>query len=351
MQLKADKLSSHLEQNGLARVFCISGDEPLQLMECADQIRAWARNNGFEERLLFNVERGFDWNQLRDAAASMSLFSSKRLIELRLGEQKPGREGGTALIDYVSAPATEDVLLITMARIDKQGQQTKWYKTMDKAGITIQIWPVEAARLPAWIIERARQLGKRMDKEAAGLIADRMEGNLLAAKQELEKLCLLVEAPGIGVQDVMDAVTDSARFDVFSMIELALAGKTDRILRMIRGLKNEGAEPMGIFGALMWEFRRLCSMAHEIEAGTSRDSVFTKYHVWPKRKPAINALLKRMDGPAMGALLRQATLLDRALKGAYRADPWELMENFLFRIAGVRLQSFSDDPISSGSKI
>lgn len=343
MQLKADKLSSYLEQHGLAPVFTISGDEPLQSLECADQVRAYARNNGFEERLLFNVERGFDWNQLRDAGASMSLFSSKRLIELRLGEQKPGREGGTALIDYIGAPATDDVLLITMARIDKQGQQTKWYKALDKAGITIQIWPVETAQLPAWIINRARQLGKRMDKEAATLIADRMEGNLLAAKQELEKLCLLVETPGIGVQDVMEAVTDSARFDVFSMIEFALAGKTDRILRMIRGLKNEGAEPMGIFGPLMWECRRLCSMAHEIESGTARDRVFAKYNIWPKRKPAINALLKRMDAAALGALLRQATLLDRALKGAYRADPWELMENFLFRIAGVRLQSFSSD--------
>lgn len=345
MQLKAEQLPTRLKQHGLARVFCISGDEPLQLLECADQIRASARNNGCEERVVLDVDRGFDWNQLRDAGASMSLFSSNRLIELRLGEQKPGREGGAALIDYVDTPGTEDVLLITMARIDKKGQQTKWYRTLDKAGITIQIWPIEAARLPAWISNRARQLGKGIDKEAAELIADRMEGNLLAAKQELEKLCLLVETPGIGVQDVMDAVTDSTRFDVFSMIEFALAGKPDRILRMMRGLRNEGVEPMGIFGALMWEFRRLCSMAHEINAGASRERVFAQYRVRPQRKPAINALLKRMDGPALNILLRQATLVDRALKGAYRADPWDLMENFLFRIAGVRLQSFSSDSI------
>lgn len=349
MRLKADLLSNHLKQHGLAPVICISGDEPLQMLESADQIRSYARENGFDERLLLNVDRGFDWNQLRDAVSSMSLFSSKRLIELRLGGQKPGREGGGALTDFVSSPVADNVLLITMARIDKQGQQSKWYKALDKAGITIQIWPVEPARLPAWIINRGRQLGKRISPDAAGLIADRVEGNLLAARQELEKLCLLVDAPEIGAEEVMDAVSDSARFDVFSMIELALAGKTERILRMIRGLRNEGVEPMSIFGAMMWEYRRLCSMAYEIKAGTPREKVFSQYRVWPQRKPATNALLNRMNLQALGDLLRQAAVLDRALKGALRVDSWELMENFLFQIAGVRLQSFSDESMYSES--
>lgn len=347
MKLKVEQLSNHLKQHGLAPVICISGDEPLQTLECADQIRLFARADGYDERLLLNVDRGFDWNQLRDAASSMSLFSSKRLIELRMGGQKPGREGGSALIDFVSSQVPDTVLLITMARIDKQGQQTKWYKALEKAGVTIQIWPVEAARLPAWIINRGRFMGKRISPEAAGLIADRVEGNLLAARQELEKLCLLADTPEIDVKEVMNAVTDSTRFDVFSMIELALAGKTERILRMIRGLRNEGVEPMSIFGPMMWEFRRLCSMAHEIKAGTAREKVFAQYRVWPQRKPAVNALLNRMDLQALGALLRQATVLDRALKGALRAEPWELLENFLFRIAGVRLQSFSNDVIYS----
>ena len=342
MHLKADQLANHLERRGLASVYCISGDEQLQLLECADQIRACARASGFEERLLFNVDRGFDWNQLGDAGASLSLFSSKRLLELRLGDQKPGREGGAALIEYLGDPVPDNVLLITMARIDRQGQQSKWYKALDKAGVTIQVWPVEAARLPAWISNRVRLLGKRINQDAAGLIADRMEGNLLALMQELEKLCLSVNGPEIGVTDVMDAVADSARFDVFSMIDLALAGKTERILRMIRGLRNEGVEPISIFGALMWEIRRLCSMACEIRTGVARDKVFTQYRIWPQRRPAINALLERTDSNMLGDLLRQATVLDRALKGADRADPWELMENFLFRIAGVRLQSPSD---------
>ena len=348
MRIKADQLASHLRQKGLAGIFCISGDEPLQMQECADEIRSCARGCGFEERSLLNVDRGFDWSQLRDAGASLSLFSSKRLIELRLGDQKPGREGGAALVEYAGDPTPDNVLLITMARIDKQGQQSKWYKALDQAGVSIQIWPVEPSRLPAWISNRAKSLGKGIDRDAAALLADRMEGNLLAARQELEKLCLLVDAPTISIQDVMDAVTDSARFDVFSMIELALAGKTPRVLRMIRGLRNEGVEPMAIFGALMWEFRRLCSIAHEIEAGASRDQVFARYRVWPQRKPAVSALLNRTNCIALDQLLRQAAVLDRTLKGAGDEGPWVLMENFLFRLAGVRLQSFSSDTTTPG---
>ena len=347
MRLKSEQLPVHLKQHGLAPVICLSGDEPLQMLECADQIRIYARENNFEERLILNVDKGFDWNRLRDAGSNMSLFSNKRLIELRLENQKPGRDGGAALIEYAGDPVPDNVLLITMARVDRQGQQTKWYKSLDKAGITIQIWPVETARLPAWITNRARQLGKRMSREAAGFIADRVEGNLLAARQELEKLCLQVETPEISVKEAMDAITDSARFDVFSMIELTMAGKSDRTIRMIRGFRSEDVEPLNIFGALMWEIRRICSMACAINAGVPRERVFSDYQVWPQRRAAVSALLDRMNHIMLGNLLHQAMLLDRVLKGADRAEPWDLLENFLLRIAGVALQSVPNSTFTS----
>ncbi len=347
MRLKAEQLLSHLKQRGLPPVICISGDEPLQMLECADQIRTYARENNFEERLILNVDKGFEWYRLRDASSNMSLFSNKRLIELRLDNQKPGAEGSAALIEYADTLVPDNVLLITMARIDRQGQQTKWYKALEKAGITIQIWPVEAGRLPAWISSRARQLGKRISGEAAGLISDRVEGNLLAARQELEKLCLQVDAQEISVRDVMDAISDSARFDVFSMIELTMAGKPDRMLRMIRGLRSEDIEPINVFGALIWEIRRICSMAYAIRQGASRDKVFAEFRVWPQRKAAVNAVLNRMNHVALGNLLRQAMFLDRVLKGAVRAEPWELLENFLFQIAGVGLQSIHSETLAS----
>jgi len=336
MRIKVDQLSSTLDKSGLAPVYCISGDEPLQMLEAVDQIRQFARSNGVEERTVLNVERGFDWNSLAEAGANLSLFSSRRLLELRLGTNKPGRDGGAALVNYTAALRTDNILLITTGKIDKKTQNTNWYKSLDQAGVTVQVWPVEAAALPAWIVQRARNYGKTLQREAAALIAQKVEGNLLAARQELEKLCLLTNTPEISVAQVMSAVNDSARYDIFALIENACQGNTEHTARMLRGLKNEGIEPIGIFGALMWELRRICAMADAIEGGAPRERVFTEYRVWPQRKPAISKLLKRLPARHLTSLLGTAYLTDRCLKGATRRDPWELLENLLLCLAGAR---------------
>lgn len=312
------------------------------MLECADEVRHYARENGLDERVVLNVDKGFDWNQLQQTGANLSLFSSRRLIELRLGSQKPGREGSAALVDYCKDIDPDNVLLVTSDKIDKQGQNSKWYKTLEKAGTTILIWPVAASQLQSWIVNRAKNQGKQISREAANLIADKVEGNLLAAKQEIEKLCLLVEKSEIDIKEVMEAVSDSTRFDIFDLIEFTLQGKTDRTIRMLRGLKSEGVEPISIFGALMWEFRRICSMSHAIDNGTAREKVFADYRVWPQRKPAITALLQRLNTQSLTECLRQANLVDKSLKGHLMADPWDLLEIFMFRIAGVRLQSQSE---------
>lgn len=335
MRVKADQLSTSLDSRGLAPVYCISGDEPLQMLEAADLIRQFAMNNGVEERTVLNVERGFDWNSLAEAGANLSLFASRRLIELRLGTHKPGREGGAALVNYCSAAPAENVLLITAGKLDKRTQTSVWYKSLDSAGITVQIWPVEAAALPGWIVQRARQYGKSIQREAAALIAQKVEGNLLAARQELEKLCLLIEAPELSVAHVMSAVNDSARYDIFALIETACLGNTEHAARMLRGLKSEGVEPIGIFGALMWELRRICAMADAIESGTARERVFSEYRVWQQRKPAITKLLNRLPARQLTGQLGTAYMIDRSIKGAVRRDPWELLEDLMLRLAGA----------------
>lgn len=342
MRLRPDQLDSTLEKKGLVSVYYVSGDEPLQMLESADQLRIHARKNGFDERNVLTVEKGFDWNQLREVGANLSLFTSKRLIELRLGSQKPGREGGAALIEYCENINPDNILLITGNKIDKQTQNTKWFKALDSSGIVIQVWPVEASKLSGWIANRARNLNKSISHDAASLIADKVEGNLLAARQEIEKISLLVEKDEIDVRDIMDTVSDSARFDVFTLIELTMQGKTEQIIRMLRGLKSEGIEPISIFGALMWEFRRICSISSAVENGIPVESVFAQYRIWPQRKPAIQTLLRRMDQKKLSQLLRQANIIDRAMKGAIKADPWEMLENFMFRIAGIRLQSLPE---------
>lgn len=337
MRIKVDQLSSSLEKRGLAPVYCISGDEPLQLLEAVDLIRRFARDTGVDERTVLNVERGFDWHSLDEAGANLSLFSSRRLIELRLGTHKPGREGGAALARYASAPPADNILLITTGKLDRQTQKSVWYRSLDEAGVTLQIWPVAAANLPGWIAQRARQYGKNIQREAADLVAQRVEGNLLAARQELEKLCLLVETPEITVAHVMSAVNDSTRYDIFTLIETACLGNIEHTTRMLRGLQGEGTEPISIFAALMWELRRICAMANAIAAGVPKEKVFTEYRVWQQRKPAINKLLKRLPARQMTALLSSTYRIDQSLKGALRADPWGLLEDLLLQLAGARL--------------
>ena len=339
MRLRAEQLATNLNKQGLAPLYCISGDEPLQMLESADLIRDYARAHQFDERSVLNVEKGFDWNQLRQVSANLSLFSSRRLIELRLTGQKPGKEGGAALIDYATSPEPDNVLLITISKLDKRAQQTRWYKALENAGTMIQIWPVEIANLPGWVIQRTKQLGKTISRDAASLIAERVEGNLLAARQDLEKLCLLSDKSEIDVTDVMDAVSDSARFDIFALIEACLCGNIERSCRMLRGFKSEGIEPLSIFGALMWELRRICCMAYEIDSGLSKDKVFAEYRIWQQRKSAMNAVLNRHNKIQFSELLRTAVIVDKATKGANSGNTWELLENFILRIAGVKVQS------------
>ena len=340
MRLRLEQLAEHLNRASLASVYFLSGDEPLQMLEAADQIRQAARAGGCEERTVLEVARGFDWNQLAQASANLSLFASRRLVELRLGSQKPGKEGANALVDYVSQTQSDDVLLITCDKIDKRTQQGRWFKALDQAGVTIQIWPVEPGRLSDWVVQRMRGHGKQIDRDAASLIADRVEGNLLAARQEIDKLALLVEEDRVDLNKVMEAVLDSSRFEVFDLVASCLAGDLSRVARMLKGLRGEGAEPIAIFSAMMWEFRRICSMSNEVASGTPTERVLANYRVWQQRKAATNAILRRYSNRQLYILLGQASIVDKVMKGAIKANSWDVLENFLFRIAGVRLQSF-----------
>lgn len=336
MRLNLDQLSSHLQRSELAPVYLLSGDEPLQMMEAADQIRAHARRAG-AERTVLSVDKGFEWNQIIQESASMSLFASQRLLELRMNDQSPGKEGSEVLSEYAERPAADTTLLVTMEKMDKRSQQSRWFKAIDQSGVIIQIWPVEPSRLPDWIMQRLRQQGKRIDKTTASLIAQRTEGNLLAARQELEKLCLLTDTEEITLEQVQDSVTDSTRFGVFMLIEHALLGDGARIAGMLRGLRQEGVEPIGLFGAIMWELRRLCAIATLIGNGAGKDKVYADYRIWNQRQTAINKVLSRFKPHQLDQMLAEAVLIDKSLKGAVKRNPWELMEGLLFQLAGINL--------------
>lgn len=336
MRVNTDQLPARLQRGEPAPIYLISGDEPLQMQEAADLVRNHARRAG-AERTVIPVDKGFDWNQLLQESASMSLFAGKRLLELRMNDQSPGKEGSEVLSDYAENCPPDTILLITMDKLDKRSQQARWYKAIDKIGIIVQIWPVEPSRLPDWIMQRFAQQHKRTDRATASLIAQRTEGNLLAARQEVDKLCLLTDGDEITLQQAQDSVTDSTRYGVFMLIEYALLGDTARIAAMMRGLRQEGIEPMGLFGAIMWELRRLCAVASRINGGMSKDRVFEEYRIWSARQAAVSKVLGRLNQHQLDGLLAEAVRIDKSLKGALRQDPWELMETLLFRFAGINL--------------
>jgi len=335
MQLRVEQLPDEIERKGLSPVYLISGEEPLQLIEATDLIRRKAKEQGVDERVVLDVATGFDWNRLIEESVSMSLFASTRLIELRLGACKPGRDGGKVLTEYAEQLSRDNILLITSDKLDKRVQQSKWYKSLNNVGVTIQIWPIDASRLPNWIRQRVQKYNKSIATEAAQCIADRVEGNLLAASQEIDKLCLLVDNPEITADDVISAVTDSTRFDVFGLIECAYANETKRLVRMLNGLKSEGMEPMDIYGAFMWDYRRLCSMAYHFSNGLTLDKLFDEYRIWDnKRRQAIKAILNRHDVKKLYELLRQANYLDRKIKSAEKQTVWDAMLTLLLAFSG-----------------
>ena len=338
MRLKTEQLTAHLDKPELLPLYYVSGDEPLQLHEASDLIRKRARALGYEERIVLDVDTGFDWGRLHEAGASLSLFSSKRIIELRLGSQKPGREGGAALTDYANARAPDNLLLLTSDRIDRKTQQAKWFRAVEKSGCCIQVWPVGPAQLPGWIMARCRQRNKRIDREAAVLIAQKVEGNLLAARQEIEKLALLVDRADVDSSDVLNMVVDSARYEVFDLVENVFLGNPERILRMLRGLKNEGTEPLHVYGALMWSFRRASSISHEIARGKPGQQVIREHRVLEQHSKGINTLVRRFSPGQLAALLVEALEIDKALKGAVMKDSWQMLEKFMFALAGYRLE-------------
>ena len=343
MKLKFDQLAPNLERMGLAPIYLLTGDEPLQRMEAADEIRAFAGRQGFDERIVLTVESGFDWSALQHARDNRSLFATRRLIELRLLEAKPGQEGAQALVAYANKPPDDTVLIIIASKFDKRVQQSQWFKALDANGVVIQVRPTEPRQLPAWIIDRMAGRGVHVTPEAATLIAERVEGNLLAAAQELDKLLLLRPNAAIEANDVLDAVADSARFDVFALVDTALEGDAGRSIRILMGLCSEGVEASLVLWALARELRAMSVMAEKMDLGLAR--VFADFRVWERRRPIVKRALERHGARDWQGLLREAATIDRIIKGVTPGDAWDALKCLCLNIAGVKLGLTSFDGV------
>ena len=337
MQLRPDQLEAHLKKT-LAPVYFLTGDEPLQMTEAADALRAAARARGYTDREVLSVEAGFDWDQLLAAAGSLSLFAERRILELRLPTGKPGDAGGKALRAYVERPPEDTVLIVLAGKLEPAARKSKWVQALEQAGVMLTLWPVDAQRLPAWIRQRMQGRGLKPEPEAVALLAERVEGNLMAAAQEIEKLVLLHGPGPLDAATVQAAVADSARFDVFGLVDTALAGEVARSQRMLTGLRGEGVEPVLILWALTREIRSLAAMAAEVARGTSPGQVMAKCRVWDSRKAPIGAALGRLRPARLQGLLRQAAELDRIIKGQAPGNPWDELVQLTLRLAGLELR-------------
>ncbi|AZL66835.1 MULTISPECIES: DNA polymerase III subunit delta [Pseudomonas] len=340
MKLSPAQLNKHL-QGQLAPVYIVSGDDPLLCQEAADAIRGAARQQGYDERQVFSADANFDWGNLLLAGASLSLFAQRRLLELRLPSGKPGDKGAAALIEYCANPAEDTLLLISLPKLDGSAQKTKWGKALIEGGHCqfIQIWPVDAQQLPQWINQRLSQAGLTAQRDAVDMIAARVEGNLLAAAQEIEKLKLLADGNQITVETVQAAVADSARFDVFGLVDAILNGEAAHALRMLEGLRGEGVEPPVILWALARELRLLAGLAQQFSQGVPLDKAFSQARppVWDKRRPLVSKALQRLSAQRWAMLLQDAQRIDAQIKGQAQGSPWTSLARLSLLMAGQRL--------------
>lgn len=333
MKVYADKVAEHLRK-GVAPIYMVSGDDPLLVQESCDQIRQALKAHGFGERDLFHVEGRFDWGSLIYSAGSMSLFAEQKLIEVRMPSGKPGDEGSKALIELAGQLNNEKVLLLVLPRLDQSAQRTKWFKSLDKLGLFIQVWPIEARDLPRWLDSRFRQAGLKATREALSLMAERTEGNLLAAVQEIERLKLTAKDSQIDAQQVIEGVADSARYDIFRLIDAALAGDAGRCARMTQGMKAEGVEILYLVNMLLRELRSLEAIKLEINAGRNPRDVMKQYRIWDKRAGLVSRCLERHSVRDLRRFAETVGSIDRIVKGILDGDPWREMQTLLLSLAG-----------------
>lgn len=322
MPVPLNQLAMHLQQ-GLRSLYTLHGDEPLQLQEAADAIRAAARANGYTERSIYTVQGNhFDWSQVLAAGGSLSLFADRQLLELRIPSGKPGKEGSAAIQQLAAQAAhnADTLMLMILPRLDAQTRKSTWFAALDTQGITIQIDPIERNALPGWITQRLALQGQCMPSGTEGqrtlqFFADRIEGNLLAAHQEIQKLGLLYPAGELHYAQVERAVLNVARYDVFKLSEAVLGGNLARVTRMMDGLQAEGVAEVLVHWALSEDIRNLYRAQQAFINGQSLPMVLRGLRIWGQKEKQFERILAHLTPAAATRLLHAAHMVDGIVKG------------------------------------
>lgn len=344
MELRASQLAAHLERT-LAPIYLVHGDEPLLALEAADAIRTAARRAGCDDREVLVVEPGFRWDAFLGANANLGLFGSRKLVDMRIPSGKPGAEGAKALEAYAALPNPDNVTVITLPKLDRATQSSGWFSALAEAGVAIAVYPLDRDELPAWIAARFARQGQRVGRDALAWIAERCEGNLFAARQEIEKLGLLLPEGELAQEDIERAVSDVARYDVFQLSEAWLGGDAARTLRIIAGLEAEGEGIQLLLWQLGEDVHALAGVLDATASGTPLQSAVRNARVWGKRQGALERAARRVPRAAVAPLLRALGRLDALSKGIGRGNAWDELRNVALALAGTPALPLSATPV------
>ncbi|MCC2615810.1 DNA polymerase III subunit delta [Aestuariibacter halophilus] len=319
MQVYPNRLSSQLQQS-LANHYLVFGDEPQQKIDALDQIRHAARQQGFDERQSLLADNQFEWRELLDATQTMSLFASRQLIELELPSGKPGTEGAKILTELAQQPNADVLLVIHGAKIGKDVQNSKWFKTLDKNGVYVPCYPLEGKSLQQWITQHMRDHGFSPTPEQVSLVADFCEGNLLAARQEIDKLALLYPDRQLSMDAMQQAMVDQSRYNVFQLIDVLLSGDAQRSIKMLHRLENEGLEPTIVLWALVREWQTLQQLRQSLDQGQTIN--WAKLRIWKNRQSLYQQALHRLNGQHLKNLGEHLSNIDSRLKRSELTRPY-----------------------------
>lgn len=333
MKLRWDQLARHA-RDPLAPVYVVHGDEILLQQEATDLLRRAARTQGFSEREIHHAERGMDWGDLLASVNTLSLFGDRKIVEVRFSG-KPDTTAASTLEKYAANPAPDTLLLLILPKLDGTAQKAKWFVACDNAGVSLQLPVIDAQTLPDWLSSRLQQAGLRTeDAEAFALLRERVEGNLLAAQQEIEKLRLLADNGVLTTDIIRHAVGDSARYNVYDMADCALAGDVERAARMLAGLRAEGQAESVVLWAIGKDARTLAALREGVEAGQPFNSLLQQNGIWQKRQPLFQKAVQRTSPQLARLLVSEVLAADQAIKGQSQEQAWDVLLRLTLALAG-----------------
>ena len=328
MKVPFRQLERHLTDR-LVKVYLVAGDEPLLVDEALEKLRAAAKREGFTSRELHTADRSFKWVDLLAGADNLSLFATRKIVEIRLATPKPGDEGAETIAALCEREDPDTLVIVAVGEKLGQASRSSWVKAIEQAGALVEIWPIERGELPRWIQQRAEGLKLKITPAAAQSLAERVEGNLLAADQEIKRLALTAAGREIDEAEVLEFVANSSRFDVFALADAVLAGETGRTFKILSGLRAEGVHPVQISWVLNRDISMLARLEYAVRHGDNLEGALLRSGVWQRRQPLVRKALAKFKASRLKALLAEAARVDAALKGVFPAEPWTTLTDLL----------------------